>query len=221
VIDTARNAHLLMFRRMLLVLVAVASSLAIGQKADPLDTLFARGKAQQAEMHSIRAAFTETTISSMLRDPIVARGTVVAVMPLRVLMTYTTPEQRYVLIDDQRIVTVVPATHERQEINIAEMQKRIQKYFVEASPKVLRQSFDVTLSTDPSMRGANLLDMTPKRMQIREGLSRLRLWIDDARLMLLKMKMDYADGDTRTLELSDVEVNIPIDSRTFVIPSER
>jgi outer membrane lipoprotein-sorting protein len=207
-----------MIRRVMLALV-VTASLAARQPADPLDALFARGKAMQADLHSVRAAFTETTVSSMLRAPIVAHGTLVAAMPLRVLMTYTSPERRYVLIDDKHIVTVAPATHERDELDIGEMQKRIQKYFVDASPRDLRQSFDVTLTSDPSLAGADLLDMTSKRKQIREGLTRLRLWIDRSRLMMVKMRMDYADGDARTIELSDVEVNVPIDSRTFVIPS--
>jgi outer membrane lipoprotein-sorting protein len=65
------------------------------------------------------------------------------------------------------------------------------------------------------------MDMTPRRKQIKEGLSRLRLWIDRSSLVMLKMRLDYADGDSRTLELTDVKLNVPVDERTFVIPSGR
>jgi hypothetical protein len=65
------------------------------------------------------------------------------------------------------------------------------------------------------------MDMKPRRKQIQEGLSRLRLSIDRSSLVMLKMRIDYADGDSRTLELTDVKLNVPVDKRTFVIPSGR
>jgi len=199
----------------------MAALAAAPQPADPLDALFARGKAMQATLHSISASFTETTVSSLLRDPLVARGTVVAAVPLRMLMTYTTPEVRYVLMDQTRIVTVVPSRRERDELNIADMQRRIQRYFVEASPKELRQSLDISLAPDPALPGADLMDMRPRRKQIKEGLARLRLWIDRTSLVMSKLRMDYADGDSRTIELSDIKINPPVDDRTFAIPSGR
>jgi outer membrane lipoprotein-sorting protein len=135
------------------------------------------------------------------------------------LMTYSSPEVRYILVDQTRIVTVVPARHQRAELNIADMQKRIQKYFVDASPKDLRQSFDITLAPDTSLREVDVMDMKPRRSQIKEGLTRLRLWLDRSRLVMVKMRMDYADGDSRMIELDQVKINVPIDDRTFVIPS--
>ena len=210
-----------MLLRSLLLLLCMAALAAAPQPADPLDALFARGKVMQATLHSISASFTETTVSSLLRDPLVARGTVVAAVPLRMLMTYTTPEVRYVLMDQTRIVTVVPSRRERDELNIADMQRRIQRYFVEASPKELRQSFDISLAPDPALPGADLMDMRPRRKQIKEGLARLRLWIDRTSLVMSKLRMDYADGDSRTIELSDIKINPPVDDRTFAIPSGR
>lgn len=205
--------------RSILPLVVVGALAAAPQTRDPLDDLFARGKALQATLHSVSASFTETTNSSLLRDPLVAHGTIVAAMPMRMLMTYSSPEVRYILVDQTRIVTVVPARRQRAELNIADMQKRIQKYFVDASPKDLRQSFDITLAPDTSLHEFDLMDMRPRRSQIKEGLTRLRLWLDRSRLVMVKMRMDYADGDSRTIELDDVKINVPIDDRTFVIPS--
>jgi len=210
-----------MLLRSLFLLVFVGALAPAPQPADPLDALFARGKAMQATLHSISASFTETTVSSLLRDPLVARGTVVAAVPLRMLMTYTTPEVRYVLMDQTRIGTVVPWMRERDELNMADMQRRIQRYFVEASPKELRQSFDISLAPDPALPGADLMDMRPRRKQIKEGLARLRLWIDRTSLVMSKLRMDYADGDSRTIELSDIKMNPPVDDRTFAIPSGR
>jgi len=65
------------------------------------------------------------------------------------------------------------------------------------------------------------MDMRPRRKQIKEGLARLRLWIDRTSLVMSKLRMDYADGDSRTIELSDIKINPPVDDRTFAIPSGR
>jgi hypothetical protein len=40
-------------------------------------------------MTSIRATFTETTVSTLLVKPIVARGTIIAAPPARVRMAFT------------------------------------------------------------------------------------------------------------------------------------
>lgn len=188
------------------------------QAADPLEDLFARGRAAQAAMTSIGATFTETTVSSLLRDPIVATGTIVATRPVHVVMRYATPEPKTVVLDASRLVVVYPGRGTRDEINIADIQRRVQRYFVDASPKDLRQSFDIALTSDATAGNAYLLDMTPKRQQIKEGLQRLRLWLDRTRLLLVKMRMDYRDGDSRTLELKNVVTNVPIDDRTFALP---
>jgi outer membrane lipoprotein-sorting protein len=204
----------------LVACLIAGATIASAQKAvDPLDALFARGKAMQKEMTSIAASFTETTVSTLLKDPIVARGTVIAAMPLRVLMRYHTPEVKYILLDEKTMVLATPARHERQEINIADVQKRVQKYFVDASPNDLRASFTITLAPDPPGGALDLMDMAPTRKQIKEGLSRLRLWIDRDRLVMTKMRLDMPSGDTRTIELSDIKTNVPIDATTFTLPA--
>ena len=50
--------------------------------------------------------------------------------------------------------------------------------------------------------------MRPKRKQIREGLERLELWIDRDTLMLAQMRMSFPGGDTKTIRLEDLAVNV-------------
>jgi hypothetical protein len=74
--------------RAILPLVLLGALGATGQTRDPLDDLFARGRAMQATLHSVSASFTETTVSSLLRDPIGAERTIG--LP-GMLMIYRTP----------------------------------------------------------------------------------------------------------------------------------
>jgi outer membrane lipoprotein-sorting protein len=185
---------------------------------DPFDQLFARTLAKRDTMKSIRAKFTETTVSTLLAKPLVARGTVIAAPPTRVLMTYAEPERRIVLIDGTSLVVVWPDRNQRETIDIGQMQKRIDQYFTQASVNQLRGMFDITAVADPTMRDTDRVEMRPKRKQIKQGLEKLELWIERESLLLAQMRMAFPGGDTKTIRLEDLTENVPISDDTFKIP---
>jgi len=201
------------------ILAAVAGVAAQSQAPrDLFDQLFDRTLAKRQSIQSIRARFTETTVSSLLARPLVSHGIVVAAPPARVLMTYTDPERRIVLIDRKSLTVVWPDRGQRETIDIAQMQKRIDQYFTQATVAQLRGMFEITAAADSVLRDTDRVDMVPKRKQIRQGLERLELWIDRETLMLAQMRMELADGDTKTIRLEDVAVNVPITDDTFRVP---
>ena len=96
------------------------------------------------------------------------------------------------------------------------MEKRIQRYFVDTSPKQLRSHFDVDARIASDRPDAWLLTMRPKRKQIREGLSQLELWIRQDSVMLSAMRMIFPSGDSKLLEFEDVRINPTIDESAFL-----
>ena len=168
-------------------------------------------------MRSVRARFTETTTSTLLEKPIVAHGTVIAAPPARVLMTYTDPERRSVALDEKSLIIVWPDRNEREKIDITQVQKRIDRYFAEASLDQLRSMFDITAEPDATMRDVDRVDMRPKRKQIKTGLERLELWIDRQSLLPVQMRMRFPGGDDKTIKLDDIAVNVPVTDESFQI----
>jgi len=198
----------------LFALINVVAS-ASQPSADRFDQLFARTAQKRLPIQSIRARFTETTTSTLLEKPLIARGTLVAAPPGRVLMSYTDPERRTILIDGKTLEIAWPARNQRETIDISHIQKRIDQYFAQASIAQLRSMFDITDEPDPAMRTVDRVEMRPKRKQIREGLERLELWIDRESLLLVQMKMSFPGGDQKTVKLDDIVVNEPISAQTF------
>ena len=197
---------------------AMAARVLASQSADPIEELFARGRAMQASIRTLSASFTETTRSSLLVRPIVTTGSLVAAInPLRVVMRYTAPDARTIWIDEQALVVAQP-NRPIEEIGIATMQRRVQKYFAAASYQELRENFEMTLTTPAGQRPAYLLEMAPRRRQIKEGLVRLRLWIDRERMLMTRLQMDFPGDDSKTIELSDLKTNVPVDDSTFARP---
>jgi outer membrane lipoprotein-sorting protein len=150
--------------------------------------------------------------------PIVERGTLSMQRPSTVVLHYAVPDTRIVLIDGDRLILSWPGRNIHQDRNIGQMQGRVQKYFVDSDPGELRRSFDITVSDADKRPGTDHVVLLPKRQQIREGLTRLDLWIDQASLLLAAMRMTFANGDTKLMTLEDVVPNAPLAPGIFARP---
>ena len=204
------------------VLAAAPGSRPVGQArpgstapGDRFAEIFNRSLLKQQSIRSIRARFTETTVSSLLMKPLVAHGVIIAAPPGRVVMTYEDPEQKTLAMDGKTLVIVWPDRREREQINIVDIQKRIDQYFTTASISQLRSMFEITARPDPSVPHTDQVDMHPTRKQIKQGLERLELWIDRENDMLTRMRMTFPGGDQKTITLEDITVNVPVTDEMF------
>jgi outer membrane lipoprotein-sorting protein len=205
--------------------VAIGSAAVVpAQRAPARDTsfdeLYRRGQLANAGLKTLTARFTETTTSSLLTRPLVERGTLAVERPAKVVLQYTVPETRTVLIDGNRLVLSWPGRNIHQARNIGQMQGRVQKYFVDSDPDELRRSFEITMSDTEKRPGTDHVSLLPKRKQIREGLTRLDLWIDQSSLLLAAMRMTFANGDTKLMTLEDVVPNASLAPGTFAGPQQ-
>lgn len=186
--------------------------------SDWFDDLYAKGKQLNDSMKTLTARFTETTTSSLLTKPLVARGRVVVERPSRIALRYSEPDARLVLIDGDTMTMSWPSHGLREATSIAPTMARIRKYFVNGTAADLRHEFTID---DQGRTGARPDDyaiaLLPKRKQIRENLTRLDLWVNRTTLLLDAMKMTFASGDTKTMTFEDVVVNAPIDPGAFAI----
>jgi len=182
---------------------------------DSFDALYRRGSEINATLKTLTARFTETTTSSLLTRPLVASGFVAVERPSRVVLHYQQPELRDVLIDGDRLTVSWPGRHIREATNIAAANRRIQKYFVDSRPAQLREHFDIVSERADDRPRTYRLTMVPRRKQIREGLSRLELWLDQTSLLLAAMRMTFPNGDTKLMVFEDVASNPPIDPAVF------
>src|SRR5206468_6860017 len=66
---------------------------------ESFDQLYERGQRVNASIRTLTAQFTEATTSSLLVRPLITKGTLAVERPSRVVLHYTEPESRGVLID--------------------------------------------------------------------------------------------------------------------------
>jgi outer membrane lipoprotein-sorting protein len=181
---------------------------------ESFDQLYERGQGINASLRTLTARFTETTTSTLLVRPLIARGTLAVERPTRVVLRYVEPEPRVILIADNKMTVTWPT---RQTIDVGATMKRVQKYFVEASAVELRRQFDIDDRQTGERPGAYRLLMTPKQKRIRETLEKLELWIDRDSSLLSSMRMTFANGDTKTMTFEQVVPNTTLPTGTFSI----
>ena len=206
-----------------IAVVAVACTLlvragAIAPKDDAFDEMYARGQKANAAIKTLTARFVETTTSSLLTKPLVARGRLTVERPSRVILRYTEPDARVTLIDGNTMTVAWPSRSIRQTTDITTTQGRIKKYFVNGTASDLRGQFEIEDHGVGGDRPASYhVSMVPKRKQIRAVLARLDLWVDRTSLLLDTMKMTFANGDTKTMVFEDVVTNAAIEPGTFTV----
>jgi hypothetical protein len=208
------------------VFVVAAGSAAAGLRAAPVtlppapagdlfDRIYEQGRSLEGTLKTITARFTETTTSSLLARPLVARGTLAVERPSRVALRYDDPEPRSLQIDRDLMTFVWPARHLQQQTDIGAAQRRVEKYFVNRSPDQLRRHFKIAAQEADDRPGTWRVTMIPTRKQILQGLSRLDLWIDRTSLILNAMRMEFPNGDVKLMAFEDVRVNGPVDPGLF------
>jgi outer membrane lipoprotein carrier protein len=181
------------------------------------DDLYERGQRANAAIKTLTATFTETTTSTLLTRPLVSHGTVAVERPTRVVLHYTDPDVRVVLIDGKHLTMSWPGRNIKQVTDIGAAQDRVQKYFVNGDAAELRRQFEIHDDDANERAGTYQLTMVPKRKQIREVLPKLELWVDRSSLLLSSMRMRFANGDTKTMTFADVVPNAVIDPGAFTI----
>ena len=184
---------------------------------DLFDEIYERGQKQNAGLKTLTASFTESSTSALLAKPLMEKGTVYVERPSRVVLRYSDPDTRVVLMDGDRMTVSWPSAKIFTVSDIGAAQRRVQKYFVDSSAKELRGHFDIKAADAGDRPGTYLLAMSPKRKQIQEGVAGIDLWLDKTTLLLAGMRMTFPTGDTKLMSFTDLRINVPIDPATFVV----
>lgn len=203
------------------MLVAVTPAGIARADADLFDEIYRRGSPMNARLRSLSASFVETTSSTLLARPLVARGRVVAERPSSVRLTYEAPDERVVVVHEGRMTMDWPSRDIHESRDVRPSLQRAERLLSDTSPAALRKQFDIDARVAPDREGTWHVSLVPKRRQMREGLERLHLWIDQDTLLLQALRMELPGGDARLMEFSDIVVNPPLAPGVFTPPAPR
>ncbi len=201
---------------------ATAGERGAGRQADDLfDEIYRKGAPIEKTLRSVSASFVETSTSTLLKAPQVARGTVVAQRPNQVRLEYHGTDTRTVIVSGNALSLDWPARNMHDTRDIGGMMRRASRFFESNSPAELRKHFDIDAVVAPDRANTWQVTFTPKRRQMRDGVDKVHVWIDMTTLVLQALKMEYPGGDTRLMEFADVRINPPVAADAFSLAPAR
>jgi outer membrane lipoprotein-sorting protein len=198
--------------RGLLAAVCTAGFLALvlpAALADGLDEVLASFDEAQEAIHTLSASFVQTTTNPMLKDAIHAEGRFYMTKPDAIRWEYDTPEEMSFVIASDHYTGYFPSRGRAEKKNVQRYSKKIFRYFGMGQQSAdLVKTYDLSLAEPQGeSAGYHVLILEPKKRRARKRVDQVRFWLD--RTSFLPMKVEYlaADGSTRVVEFTRVDVN--------------
>jgi outer membrane lipoprotein carrier protein len=164
-------------------------------------------------LKTMKAAFVETKVLTLLNEKQETRGNVTLQIPGRMRWDYVTPQPGVMMIKDGAFARYVPQT--KQVFRGAA--KGEADLLVGFGPGAadLGKKYDVTLLPEEKVgtAAAHVLDLKPRTGG---GLfSAIRLWVDKARVLPVQTRLTEPTGDYSTIRFENVIVNGALPSTAF------
>jgi outer membrane lipoprotein-sorting protein len=132
-----------------------------------------------------------------------------------------TPEKRTVLVTKKEVQDYDPVRALVERYSLSKHKTRLEPYArlgFTSTGKDLRDNYLVTLLGEEFMNGRRVIGMelTPKKDSVRETVSRLQLWIDQASWMPVKQVIEhFANGETLTVTYYGMARNLKLNPDLF------
>lgn len=193
--------------------LGAGSGLAAAQTRDADDVL-RRAERAYAQVTTLRARFRQTLEIPALEQSREGRGTIYQKKPDFFLMRFERPAGDFVLADGEHFWMYTPSTQTPQAIRTP-MERTpegadLHRQFVRGASERYVPTY---VKTDTlAGRPAHVIALVPK---FDSPLTLVRVWIDAQDHLIRRFEMLEQSGTRRTVELSDVQVGVPIADSLF------
>lgn len=164
-------------------------------------------------LKTMKAAFVETKVLTLLNEKQETRGNVTLQIPGRMRWDYVTPQPGVMMIKDGAFARYVPQT--KQVFRGAARGEADLLVGFGPGAADLGKKYEVTLLPEEKVgtAAAHVLDLKPRAGG---GLfSAIRLWVDKARVLPVQTRLTEPTGDYSTIRFENVIVNGALPSTAF------
>lgn len=163
----------------------------------------------QATIRTLSAKFVQTTRNPLLKEPTVAKGEFFLTKPDSVLWEYTAPEPMRFCVAGGEYTGYFPERKRAERRDIKRWSEQLFRFFgLGQGSSELGKFYDIALGTPGAdMKGSYLLVLSPKKRRVKKKVEEVRMWVDVA--SLLPMRVDYVgkDGSGREIRFVDTRLN--------------
>jgi outer membrane lipoprotein-sorting protein len=201
-------------------LLAVAS---LAGAAD-LSQVLTRFDDVQRDVHSLRADFTMTTDSMLLKDALVSTGRIYLTKPDAVRWEFESPEQMRFVIAHDEYTGYFPEQKRAEKRNVQRWREHLFRFLgLGQASAELSKFYEITLADEQHQAvGTICLDLDPKKQRVKKRMDAVRFWIDDSTYMPVRVEYKSKKGDRRVIEFREMDVNpqLAADLYTVELPAD-
>lgn len=163
----------------------------------------------QRQIRTLSAEFVQTTHSPLLKDPIVARGRFFLTKPDSVLWEYSAPEPMRFVVTDGEYTGYFPERQRAEKRDIKRWSEQLFRFFgLGQGSTELGKFYEIALGDGRvGDTGPYVLVLSPKKRRVRKNVNEVKLFVDAA--TLLPIRIDYVgkDGAAREIDFRNTRLN--------------
>ena len=163
----------------------------------------------QAGIRTLSAQFVQTTRNPLLKEPTVARGEFFLTKPDSVLWEFTSPEPMRFCVAEGEYTGYFPERKRAERRDIKRWSEQLFRFFgLGQGSAELGKFYEIALGDPGSdMKGSYLLVLSPKKRRVKKNVEEVKLWVDAANL--LPVRIDYVgkDGGGREIRFLGTRLN--------------
>ena len=194
--------------------VAAAASTAAAQAPD---AAIDRAVAAWNKVKSVRGSFEQTVSNSLTGTSATAKGTFVQERPNKLAIHFSDPSSDAIVSDGKSLWVYLPSSAPGQVIKRSAMDRNavpidLTGQFLDAP----RAKFDITPIGTATASGhpAHVFRLVAKKGVV-APVTRATIWIDDNDSFIREFESSEANGVSRHIRLTSLDVNVPIDASAF------
>ena len=176
---------------------------------ESLSQVLSRFDQVQGQARTLSAEFVQTTRSPLLKEAIVAKGQFYLTKPDSVLWEYSAPEPMRFVVAEGAYTGYFPERKKAEKRDIKRWSEQLFRFFgLGQGSKELGKFYEIALGdTGKNDKGSYLLVLSPKKRRVRKNVDEVRLWVDAA--TLLPVRIDYVgkDGNEREIRFLNTRLN--------------
>jgi outer membrane lipoprotein-sorting protein len=191
-------------------------------EAADLETVLANFDAVQTSVQTLSAEFTETTVSQLLKDPMVAEGRLYMTKPDSIRWEYVQPEEMRFVIYGDEYTGYFPARKSAEKRSVRRWSQRIFRFIgLGQASTELRKLYDIRLEQpgegDEQVGDTYLLVFEPKKRRVKRRVDDVRFWVDKSSYLPKRVEYRSANGNTRVVEFHEILINPDLAASMYTV----
>jgi outer membrane lipoprotein carrier protein len=200
-----------------IIAAIIAVAFATGAQAQSPDAIMNRAVKAYADMHSVRASFTQTIMNPITGTNAVSKGTLLRKDPNLLSIEFSSPKGDRIVSDGTTLWVYLPSSAPNQVVKMSARSSGTMAMVDPAGSFLTSPStrFAITSGGTATVSGqkTNVVNLVPK--QSNDAFTRAKLWIDASDYSIRQFEVVDANGLMRTVTITSIQSNPAIGAAAF------